>query len=172
MTWTRPGGTRLTGVFFLSGLDPVTSSSRVVGEKRKDVRIAHFEGVGELKAIFVIKPGNNFVTLEERLLERQQRVVGRVGPFSEVFDKPVLLWILVDIEHQAPEIRIRCHFDTTKGALKERPSPPISGIEGSSIRVEKIGELFTWSKRLESNINIRSLFWLFFCLPTNRHRPT
>ena len=53
--------------------------------------------MGELEAFFVIKPGEYFVTLEEGLLQGQQRVVGRVGPFSEVFDKFVFLRILVDI---------------------------------------------------------------------------
>ncbi len=44
---------------------------KVVGEKGEDGWIGHFVGVGELEAVFRIKPSDDFVTLEERLLERQ-----------------------------------------------------------------------------------------------------
>jgi len=45
-------------------------SSKVVGKEGEDVGVNHFEGVGELEASFVVKPGEDFVPVEEGLFER------------------------------------------------------------------------------------------------------
>ena len=59
----------------------------------------------------------------------------------------MLLWILVDISDDIPELTVICDSNAPERMLKQTTGPAISGIDGFSVSVEEIGKLLTYIYR-------------------------
>ena len=97
--------------------------------------------VGHREALRSVEPTQDLVALYLGRLVGQVRVVGRVGPIPEIVHEPVFLGVVVDVDHQPGEIRVRRDRNAAKGSLEEASGAVVRPVDGLGVGVKEVTEL-------------------------------
>ena len=89
------------------------------------------------------KPFQHFSPVYQSDFRARDYSIRRIFPIAKVCDKPMLLWILVDVGNHVPELPICCNRNSPKRVLEQTACPPISLVDRLGIGVEEVGELIT-----------------------------
>ncbi|MCB9315326.1 MAG: hypothetical protein H6569_04265 [Lewinellaceae bacterium] len=69
------------------------------------------------------------------------RAVRRVWVIPKVFNKPVFLWIRMDVIDQLNQIGLICYVDASEGFFEQATSALKGFVDGLGVTIEEFGKL-------------------------------